>query len=71
MPDETVLRERLSQAESALHLLLIGESEIEVEYEGSRTKMKPADEPRLRRYIQSLKRQLGEGGGSASRKVIF
>ncbi|WP_146592214.1 gpW family head-tail joining protein [Puniceibacterium confluentis] len=70
--DTATLETQLSEAEAALHRVMTGDSVTVVGYEGHRTEFTPVDESRLRRYIQSLKRQLGQSGsGSGSRRVIF
>ena len=47
--------ERLEEAEDALHLLLTGTTEIEVQYEGTRVKYSQGNIDELRRYIALLK----------------
>ncbi|APZ53735.1 gpW family head-tail joining protein [Salipiger abyssi] len=70
--DTATLETRLAEAETALHALLMGESVTVTAYDGHRTEYAPADETRLRRYIQSLRRQLGRRpAGAMSRPVIF
>lgn len=54
MPTKTV-EERLLEAEDALHLLLLGTQEVEVQYEGTRVKYTQANIAELRRYIAMLK----------------
>ncbi|EPX82091.1 gpW family head-tail joining protein [Salipiger mucosus] len=70
--DTATLETRLAEAETALHELMVGQSVTVVAYDGHRTEYGPGDETRLRRYIQSLKRQLGQlPSGRMSRPVIF
>ncbi|ETW10642.1 putative Head-to-tail joining protein W (gpW) [Roseivivax marinus] len=70
--DAATLETRLTEAEDALHRLLVGTTVTVVGYDGHRTEFAPSDETRLRRYIASLKRQLGRGSGrSGSRPVMF
>ncbi|APX21713.1 MAG: hypothetical protein CML50_00720 [Rhodobacteraceae bacterium] len=71
MADTATLEARLEDAEEALHAVLMGESVTVVAYDGHRTEYGPANEAGLRRYIASLKRQLGQGGVRGSRRVIF
>lgn len=73
MPIDTdTLETRLAEAETALHMLSIGESVTVTAYDGHRTEYAPGDEIRLNRYIRTLKRQLGQlPPGGASRPVIF
>lgn len=73
MPIETAtLEARLTEAENALHQLLLGQTVTVVSYDGHRTESKPADEVKLRRYVQELKRQLGQvPSGRMSRRVVF
>jgi len=73
MPIETAtLEARLTEAENALHTLLLGQTVTVVSYDGHRTEFKPADEGKLRRYVQELKRKLGQApAGRMSRRVVF
>ena len=47
--------EKLAAAEEALHALLIGGQEVEVQYENTRIKYTQANIEELRRYIALLK----------------
>lgn len=72
MSDAQTLQQRLTEAEEALHQVMVGQSVTVVGYDGHRTEFAPADESRLRRYIQSLRRQLGQPAGQrGSRRVAF
>lgn len=71
MTDTATLEQYLAEAEEALHSVLIGQSVTVVGYDGQRTEWTPAKEDRLRRYIRSLKRQLKQDVGTASRRVVF
>ena len=73
MPIETAtLEASLTEAENALHKLLLGQTVTVVSYDGHRTEFKPADEGKLRRYVQELKRKLGQApAGRMSRRVVF
>ncbi|WP_422074112.1 gpW family head-tail joining protein [Tranquillimonas rosea] len=67
MTDTATLRARLAEAEDALHKVALGGAVSVVSYDGSRTEYTPTSEAALRRYVRSLKRQLGDlsrGGGS-------
>jgi ketosteroid isomerase-like protein len=70
MTDTETLESRLSAAEDALHRLMTGDMEVEVEFEGTRSKFARADESRLRQYIRSLERKLGRGVSSRSRRAL-
>ncbi|QFS83992.1 gpW family head-tail joining protein [Roseivivax sp. THAF197b] len=71
MTDTAILEQNLADAETALHKVMIGQSVTVVSYDGHRTEFTPAMESQLRRYINSLKRQLGQGAGAGSRTVVF
>jgi hypothetical protein len=71
MADTETLEARLEEAEDALHQVMTGQSATVTGYDGHRTEYKPADEGALRRYISSLKRQLGRVQAPGSRRVIF
>lgn len=47
--------ERLEEAEDALHLLLTGAREVQVQYENTQVRYTEADIEELRRYISLLK----------------
>jgi hypothetical protein len=61
--DPAVLQQRLTDAQNALHLLMIGQNANVVSYaQGAGSKSvtySPADMPALRAYIAQLIRQLG------------
>ncbi|MDD9738437.1 gpW family head-tail joining protein [Marinovum sp. SP66] len=70
--DKATLEARLTEAQTALHALMVGQSATVVGYDGHRTEFAPVDEVKLRRYIQQLKRDLGQvGPGGMSRRVRF
>lgn len=71
MASDEVLQARLDAAEDALHRLSIGEAEVSVYYDGTRTEYRAADIGGLRRYIASLKRALGQTVPRAARRVTF
>lgn len=67
--------ERLQEAQDARHLLLIGESEVELQFNGRRVRMREADLGRLERYIAELKQEVAVENGARPaprrRSVIF
>lgn len=71
MADTATLEARLEDAETALHQLALGQQVTVVGYDGHRTEFAPGDESRLRRYIATLRRQLGRQVGRGSHRVIF
>ena len=64
---------RLSEAETALHKLIVGKTTVQLSYQGESLTFTTADEGRLRLYISDLRAQLGLGGASRtrSRRVVF
>ncbi|MDX3929213.1 MAG: gpW family head-tail joining protein [Shinella sp.] len=59
-PDETVLyRRRLSEAETALHQLLIGKKSVSLNYNGESVTYVQSDEGKIRSYIAELSAALG------------
>ncbi|MAC81479.1 MAG: hypothetical protein CML66_25850 [Rhodobacteraceae bacterium] len=71
MASDEELTAQLTAAEDALHRLMIGESEVVIAYDGHRTEYKAADQGALQRYINTLKRQLGQCAPRAVRRVTF
>ncbi|SDE90429.1 gpW family head-tail joining protein [Limimaricola pyoseonensis] len=71
MADDAILQARLDEAEGALHQLMTGSQVVAVGYDGDRQEYSRANEAGLRRYIRSLKRQLGQAVGTRSRRVIY
>lgn len=73
MTDETTLRQRLAEAEQALHDLSLGASVAGLrDASGRQINYTPADATRLSVYIAGLKRQLGMDGARApARRVYF
>lgn len=73
MTDRTVLMARLSEAETALHKLIVGKTTVQLSYQGESLTFTTADEGRLRLYINELRAQLGLGGvaRTRSRRVVF
>lgn len=71
MTDIATLEARLTESETALHKLMTGAGVAKVSYEGEATEYTRASVPELRRYIASLKRQLGQDVGAGSRGVVL
>ena len=73
MTDRTTLLARLTEAETALHKLIVGKTTVQLSYQGESLTFTTADEGRLRLYISELRNQLGLGGPSRtrSRRVVF
>ncbi len=65
------IERRLAQAQDALHRLMTGAHVVSVAYDGGTTTFNRASVPELRRYIASLKRQLGRRLAPVSREVSF
>lgn len=71
MADTATLQARLTEAEDALHAMMTGSQEVSVQYEGHAATFTRTSEDKLRRYIDSLKRQLGLPTGRRSRRVVY
>lgn len=73
MTDDTILRQRLAEAEQALHELTLGASVAGLrDASGRQITYTAADAIRLSVYIADLKRQLGlDGGRAPARRVFF
>lgn len=71
MASEEELTARLAEAEDALHKVEIGGQEVVIGYDGHRTEYSPANAASLRRYIRTLKQQLGICVPRGSRRVTF
>lgn len=72
MADAATLRQRLDEAEQALHELTLGLSTASLrDASGSQVNYTPADAPALRAYIAGLKRDLGISGGRAPARLVF
>lgn len=63
MATSEVLQTRLNAAEEALHALMTGTKEVEIEYDGRRVKYSQAKAGDLRVYIRELQVQLGQKTG--------
>lgn len=72
-PEErTVLQQRLSEAETAHHQLMMGsKASVIVDSNGERIEFQAANASRLAAYIQDLKRQLGLTSTSGPMTVYF
>lgn len=51
---------RLQEAEEARHELLLGQAAIVVQENGTKIEYQPADLPKLERYIETLRQELGQ-----------
>lgn len=71
MADTATLEARLSEAETALHDLMMGATVVRCEYDGGSTEFTRTSEDKLRRYIASLKRDLGQDVSARTRRVVF
>jgi hypothetical protein len=68
--DPSVLQQRLTEAQAALHSLIIGGGTVTVSYNGESVSFRSADEGKLRRYIAELTAQLNGRCGPYRRGVI-
>lgn len=72
MATQEVLLQRLSEAESALHKLAIGQQTVKLEYDGKSVTYSQATAGDLRAYIAELKVQTGSRSSrSRAGKVWF
>ncbi|PWE32770.1 hypothetical protein DDZ14_08470 [Maritimibacter sp. 55A14] len=72
MVDTATLTLRLTEAEDALHALMMGEQAVKVSTgDGKSIEYTRSSEANLRRYIASLQRQLGTDTKTRSRTVYF
>lgn len=73
MTDRSILLARLTEAETALHKLMVGKASVQLSYQGESVTFTTADEGRLRLYIGELRAQLGlaRTSRSRSRRVVF
>lgn len=73
MTNKTLLLARLSEAETALHKLIVGKASVQLSYQGESVTFTTADEGRLRQYIRELRVQLGvmPDARARSRRVVF
>jgi len=60
--DTALLTTRLSDAQLALHKLMIGQSATATGHDGKSVAFTPADEPKLRAYIAELQKSLNVSG---------
>ena len=68
----TVLRQRLQEAEAALHRLMMGELEVTVSVTGyGATNYNSVNRPQLEAYISKLKAQIAKQSGRSQRGPIF
>lgn len=68
MADLATLQTRLTQAEDALHDLLLGNKVVEIRVKGRWMQKTPADIPQLRAYVNELKAQINRLQGGSSPK---
>ncbi|WP_376710882.1 gpW family head-tail joining protein [Pseudochrobactrum lubricantis] len=73
MTDRSILLARLTEAEAALHKLMVGKASVQLSYQGESVTFTTADEGRLRLYIGELRAQLGiaSAARARSRRVVF
>ena len=73
MTDKSILLARLTEAEAALHKLMVGKASVQLSYQGESVTFTTVDEGRLRLYIGELRAQLGlaSASRSRSRRVVF
>lgn len=71
MIDPAVLQERLTEAESALHKLILGESEVKVAHTDTDVTFRKTDEGKLRAYIMELRTQLGIATRARPLRPVF
>lgn len=73
MSVRSILLARLTEAEAALHKLMVGKASVQLSYQGESVTFTTADEGRLRLYIGELRAQLGlaNASRSRSRRVVF
>ncbi len=62
MADQATMQAWLTEAETALHLLMTGASAVSVTHKGKSVTFRKTDVPTLRAYIAELKSKLGLGG---------
>lgn len=61
--NRAIWQQRLTEAENAMHKLLVGQSATAIGYDGESVSYKPAQIPQLRVYIGQLRAALGQGVG--------
>lgn len=68
----TLLRQRLDEAETALHRLMLGELEVTVSVVGfGATNYSQTNRSQLERYIAKLKSEIAKQSGRSCRSPIF
>lgn len=70
MATQEVLQQRLEEAETALHQLMIGKQTASITYEGRSRTFTQAQVGDLKEYIKFLEDKIG-GKRTRSRKVYF
>lgn len=72
MTDPVILRQRLTEAESALHQLTTGARVVSIrDASGRQVNYTAATQGDLRAYITDLRGQLGQGGRAPAKRVYF
>jgi len=72
MANREIIKQRLTEAQDALHRLLTGTATVQLSYQGESVTYTTADEGKLRNYIRELESQLGLAPSrSRARRVVF
>ncbi|MCW2242795.1 phage head-tail joining protein [Azospirillum canadense] len=72
MADLATLQARLAEAETALHRLNIGETEVKVSYDGKTVEYAVSlDAPKLERYIATLRAEIDRLSGKPRRPLYM
>lgn len=72
MADLATLKTRLTEAETAYHALMTGQSVVSVDVQDmGKTTYQAADAPKLAAYIQSLQSQIAVLEGASTRRLPF
>ena len=67
MTDLATLKNQLSEAQQAMHELMLGNKYVAISYNGRSVQKTAADAPNLRMYIKDLKAQIARLEGRSSR----
>jgi hypothetical protein len=71
MTDTATLEARLVEIDAAIHSLALGQTAVEVSYDGRTVKYTAATLPNLRAYRAEILGQLGQPGARVARRVRF
>lgn len=71
MADIATLKQRLADAEDALHALTLGRKPQAVTSDSGAVTYTPASAGELRLYIQTLKQQIAQASGGAMSRAFF